>query len=107
MRECYPILKLNYNRNTYYDNSWFQNFYFEDYYGNLISKNKYKFAKSFNDGYAFVYGYDKNWDIINSIGNSVLKDFSTPTIKAVEMAFKCVSPKDGFFLKNYVLQKNW
>lgn len=106
MKMPYPILKLNYNQNTYYDNSWFQNFYFVDYFGNIISKNKYKFAKSFNDGFAFVYDYNKKWDIINPLGNSSLKDFDRATTRMIEKAFKYISPKSGFFLKNYVVKGN-
>lgn len=106
MKDPYPILKLNYNQNSYYDNSWHQNFLFEDYFGNLISKSKYKFAKSFNEGFAFVYDYNQKWDIINPLGNSVLEDFPRPTFRMVDKAFKIISPKDGFFLKNYVVKGN-
>jgi len=102
----YPILKLEYNQNYYHDNSWFQNFYFEDYYGNKISKCRYKFAKSFYGGFAFVYDYDKKWDIINSVGDSILKSFPKKTIELLLKSFKCITPKDGFFLKNYVIENN-
>jgi hypothetical protein len=106
MKDPYPILKFSYNKNTYYDNSWHQNFFYEDYFGNVISKNKYKFAKSFNDGYAFVYDYNQKWNIINPLGNSVLEKFPRPTSRIVEKAFKYITPKDGFFLKNYVVRDN-
>lgn len=106
MKEPYPILKLAYNQNTYYDSSWSNNFFFVDYFGKVLSKTKYKFAKSFNDGYAFVYDYNNNWDIINSIGESALKEFGDLTKQVVQKAFKFISPLNGFFLKNYVVQGN-
>jgi hypothetical protein len=106
MQNPYPILKLEYNQNTYLDNSWSKNFYFVDYYGKKISKCRYKFAKSFNDGFAFVYDYEKKWDIINSVGDSVLKDFPLKTSNLILKSFKCISPKDGFFLKNYIIEDN-
>lgn len=106
MIKPYPILKLRYNKNTYHDNSWLQDFYYVDYFGNIISKDKYKFAKSFYDGFAFVYDYNQKWDIINAIGNSVLNDFDRSTKKMIEIAFRCITPKSGFFLKNYVVKGN-
>jgi hypothetical protein len=106
MQYPYPILKLEYNQNYYHDNSWFKNFYYVDYYGKKISKCRYKFAKSFNNGFAFVYDYDKKWDIINSIGDSVIHNFPKKTSNILLKSFECISPKDGFFLKNYILVDN-
>ncbi|MEI7491340.1 MAG: WG repeat-containing protein [Bacteroidota bacterium] len=100
----YPILKFEFNKDTYHDNSWFHKFFYEDYYGNTLSKEKYKYAKSFFDGYAFVYKYDKKWDIINPIGESVLKTFRFS--KIINTAFNCISPNNEFFLKNYIIRHN-
>lgn len=99
-----PILKFEFNKNHYYDNSWIHEFSYEDSYGNLLSKEKYKYAKSFNEGYAFVYKYDKSWDIINAIGESVLKKFRFS--KVIKIALKHVCPKNEFFIKNYIIGDN-
>jgi hypothetical protein len=100
----YPILKFEFNKNHSYDNSGLQHFFFEDYFGNPLGKEKYKYAKSFNEGYAFVYKHDKSWDIIDSIGESVFKKFRFS--KNIKSALNCVFPRDGFFLKNYVIADN-
>lgn len=100
----YPILKFEFNKNYSYDNTWFHAFWFEDYFGNILSKEKYRYAKSFNGGYAFVYKQDKTWDIINAIGESQVKKFKYS--KLVEIAFKHISAINGFFIKNYKIDSN-
>lgn len=100
----YPILKLEFNNNTYYDNSWRHDFYFEDYFGNKLSKVRYRYAKSFNKGYAFVYKEDKTWDIINAIGKSQIDKFEISN--KIKLALDHVTSNKGFFIKNYVIDYN-
>lgn len=100
----YPILKFAFNKNHYYDNSWFHAFWYEDFFGNILSKEKYRYAKSFNEGYAFVYKADKTWDIINAIGESEIKNFKCSYI--LKISLKYVLSKDSFFIKNYKVDDN-
>ena len=100
----YPILKFAFNRNYYFDNSWFHAFWYEDYYGNVLSKEKYRYAKSYNEGYAFVYKQDKTWDIINAIGESLIKKIKYS--KIIETALGYIMPQNFFFIKNYKVDDN-
>ena len=101
----YPILKLEKNGNFTYDNSWKFRFYYEDFFGNILSKEKYRYAKSFNNGYAFVYKEDKTWDIINSVGESQLNKFKYCS-EIIKLALLNIAPIGGFFLKNYIVSDN-
>lgn len=99
-----PILNFEFNKNHSYDNSGFHHFFYLDSYQNVLSKEKYKFAKSFYDGYAFVYKYDKSWDIINTVGDSAINKFKFSRI--IKIALNHIAPKDKFFIKNYVVRHN-
>jgi hypothetical protein len=100
----YPILNFKYNDKLYNDNGPSHDFWYEDYFGNILSKEKYRYAKSFNEGIAFVYKHDKSWDIINAVGESQLSKFkfSDLIIKILKYSIS----KDGFFIKNYSIESN-
>jgi len=100
----YPKLKFQFSNNTYYDNSWRHKFWYEDYFGNILSKERYRYAKSFNEGCAFVYKEDKSWDIINAVGESQINKFKFS--ERIKIALQHVSTINGFFIKNYIIDYN-
>lgn len=78
-------------------------FSYIDEQGHEMNNSSYHFAKSYNDGNAFVY---KNfeWDIIDSKGFSVINSFRHCSI--IHLALDNIIPKDYFFLKNYRIGDN-
>ena len=63
----------------------------------------FNYAKSFNNGFAFVYK-EQEWDIIDFEFKSVLESLKHNEI--IKLALKNVLPKDYFYIKNYRIVNN-
>ncbi len=92
-----PILRIKLDNNADFRYS------FTDEEGKIINDSTYSFAKSFNDGNAFVYE-NYQWDVIDVNCKSVLDQLKHNYI--IQIALENILPLDYFFLKNYRISEN-